>query len=90
MSHVSSTCSAERDVTTANAPDPPKRPPLDLAPVRAGLLEALDPERTVPARVAARLTVNVRRAVVPADPLEPVMASPIFHDPMYEPLRDLS
>jgi hypothetical protein len=81
---------ADRDVVTANAPDPAERPMLDLAPIQAGLLAALDPERTVPALVRARLTVNVRRAVVPADPLEPVMASPIFHDPMYEPLRDLS
>jgi hypothetical protein len=80
---------ADRDVTTANAPDPPERPTLDLAPVRSGLLAALDPERTVPALIAARLVVTAR-AVVPADPLQPVMASPVFRDPMYEPLRDLS
>jgi hypothetical protein len=84
--------SADRDVTTANAPDPPERPTLDLAPVRTGLLAALDPELTIPALITARLTVaaDLHRAVVPADPLQPVMASPVFRDPMYEPLRDLS
>jgi hypothetical protein len=82
--------SADRDVVVANAPDPPERPPLDLAGARRGLLASLDPERTIVARIDARLTMNARRDVVPADPLEPVMASPIFHDPMYEPLRDLS
>ena len=84
--------SADRDVTTANAPDPPERPTLNLAPVHTGLLAALDPELTVPALIAARLTVaaDLHRAVVPADPLQPVMASPVFRDPMYEPLRDLS
>jgi hypothetical protein len=81
---------ADRDVAGANAPDPPDRPTLDLGPVQAGLLAALDPERTLPALIRARLRVNVRRPDPPADPLEPVMASPIFHDPMYEPLRDLS
>jgi hypothetical protein len=79
-----------RDVATAHAPDPPDRPTLDLAAMRTGLLRALDPERTVPARVRARLVINAQRGVVPSDPLEPVMASPVFHDSMYEPLRDLS
>lgn len=65
---------------------------LDLAPVRTALLAALDPERTVPALIGARLTVlaGPHQGAVPADPLQPVMASPVFRDPMYEPLRDLS
>jgi hypothetical protein len=84
------TATVDRDVSAADAPDPPERPTLDLAAARTGLLAALDPERTIPARIHTRLTVNAQRGIVPADPLEPVMASPVFLDPMYAPLRDLS
>ena len=64
----------------------------DSVPLRdlsGELLGELDPAKTVPARIGARLRI-------PAgvwdqdDPLEPVMAAPKFPEPMYEPLRDLS
>lgn len=81
---------ADRIVVTSDAPEPPEGPPLPLDDVRDGLLTLLKPERTILARISARLSVKALRTVIPADPLEQIMASPIFLDSMYEPLRDLS
>ena len=58
-----------------------------------GLLAKLDPSRTVPARINARLTQGSGRLPSWIRPdwfddgrIEPVMAAPRFHYPMYEPL----
>jgi len=63
--------------------------PLGLPSVRNGLLGALDPHITVPARTGPRVRVP-QGLWSQGDPLEPVMVAPEFPEPMYGALRDLS
>ena len=70
--------------------DLPAAGPADLGQLGTAVLTRLDPAVTMPARLAALVTVAPGLAWQPADPLEPVMAYPEFPQPMYEPLRDLS
>ena len=73
----------------APTPDPPPPPPADLPALHATLLSRLDPNVTVPARMAALVAVAGRLGWSFEDPIEPIMAAPEFPQPMYEPLRDL-
>ena len=83
------TLQGELDTWTSRA-DPPARPPLDLRRTRTTLLRALDPDKTLPARVAARVRVPQERGWDPEDPLEGIMAAPEFPTPMVTALRELS
>jgi hypothetical protein len=75
---------------------PPVRNAFDQ--IRLGLLAQIDPRRTV--TTFARVMVGGGAAPPPPPPvppnstalapIEPVMTSPTFPQPMYEPLRDLS
>jgi hypothetical protein len=74
-------------------------PPLELPPLvsvpltqfQATLSISLEPRTTFAASIQGRLNLAPAVAVQPgADPLEPVMAAPIFPQPMYKPLSDLS
>lgn len=80
----------DRVVLGTDAPAAPLGPTVDLAVARAGLLVRLDPALTVPTRVRARLTIDVRAGVPRRDELDPVMASPHFNDPMWKALRDVN
>jgi hypothetical protein len=63
--------------------------PLDMSGTKTALLQSVDPEKTIKARVQASL--RIAGAAEPAgDPLEPIMDAPDFPQPMYEALRDLS
>ena len=64
------------------------RPALDLSTLAASVLTALDPEQTVVARIASRVSVPARQAG--ADPLDPVLAVPRFPQPMWETLDETS
>jgi hypothetical protein len=64
------------------------RPALDLGTLAASMLTALDPEQTVTARIASRVSVPARPAG--ADPLDPVLAVPRFPQPMWETLDETS
>jgi len=75
-----------RTVDLADVPEPPA---LDLAAVRTTMLARLDPEVTVPTRMAARVQI-APGLWAPTDPIEPIMVYPRFERPMYEALRDLS
>jgi hypothetical protein len=66
-------------------PDPTPTP-LDLQAARQIAESALDAEKTVPARVLERLS-NLDPGWTPGDELEPIMASPSFAAPMFDPLR---
>jgi hypothetical protein len=70
--------------------DPPQQPSLDLAALKTTLMTRLDPTVTVPRRMQALISLSARLPWLPADPLEPIMAAPVFPQPMYIPLRDLS
>lgn len=72
----------------------PEEPPpttLDLSATKAKLLLALDPAITLPKRVLSfvALPANVTY-LKPVETIVPAMAHPVFQDPMYEGLRDIS
>ncbi|HET6977870.1 MAG TPA: hypothetical protein VFI24_16180 [Pyrinomonadaceae bacterium] len=56
--------------------------------IKTKLLESVDPEKTITARVQAALSTNGNQSN--GDPLESIMDAPTFPQPMYEALRDLS
>jgi hypothetical protein len=69
-------------------PTPTRRPALDLPTLRAVLLDATDPAKTVPQRIRARVTLPP--GWQPTDPLEPVWVAPRFDTPLYRDLTELS
>ena len=81
------------------APSTPDLPPIQedtfVAEFKNRVLVKLDPEATVLARARKRLslggTLNTRfKDGFRGDPLDSIMWSPEFKQPMYEPLRDMS
>jgi hypothetical protein len=64
-------------------------PPMDLSDTKDKLLQNLNPEKTINARVQASLRI-AGGAEPRGDPLEPILDAPDFPQPMYETLRDLS
>lgn len=79
----------DRAVGLVDAPPPPPGPILDLTSTRQALLSRIDPQVTISARVHRRLQSNARMSVVPRDDLDPVMACPIFLDPMWQGVHGL-
>jgi len=63
--------------------------PINLSEIKEKLLRSVDPEKTIKIRVNASLELapGIGNA---DDPLEPILDSPDFPQPMYEALRDLS
>lgn len=72
----------------SNPPAP--RPSIDLGQKSAAVIAALNPKVTVERRTASLVTVAAHLNWRPKDPLEPIMAAPVFPQPMYAPLRDIS
>jgi len=70
--------------------NPAPLPALDITALHATIVSRIDPVLTVPRRVQNLVSVSIRLAWTPVDPLEPIMAYPEFPQPMYAPLRDLS
>jgi hypothetical protein len=62
--------------------------PIDVPAMAATVLTAIDPARTVGASLNQRL--GILTPWHPPDPLDPVMAAPIFTQPLYKPLFDVS
>ncbi len=71
-------------------PDPAPAPSVNLGQIAKILRLQLNPELSLPPRVARRVAVPVGRNWDPADPLESIMAAPEFPTPMFWPLRALS
>jgi hypothetical protein len=69
---------------------PPPGSTADLTALHATVLAALDPRVTVGASLRRRIALDPGLRWQPADPLEPIMAAPVFERPMYEPLAELS
>lgn len=63
---------------------------LLLSPLRAGLLEVMDPEKAIVAPLAARLQLESNMVGPSATTLKPVMAHPIFPLPTYPYLNEIS
>ena len=61
---------------------------MNLADTKAQLLQSVNPEKTINARVHASLII-AGGTESRADPLEPILDAPDFPQPMYEALRDL-
>jgi hypothetical protein len=62
---------------------------MNLLATKAELLQSVNPEKTIAARVQASLII-AGGTESRADPLEPILDAPDFPQPMYEALRDLS
>jgi hypothetical protein len=74
-----------------NLIEPPAAPvSRDLEAMKRQLLIATDPDVTFQQRVKGRLTGAPQTLWSRRDPLDPVLASPRFPQPMSEPLRQLS
>jgi hypothetical protein len=63
--------------------------PMDLEGAKEALLQNLDPDKTINARMQASFSMD-GAAEETGDPLEPIMDAPEFSQPMYEALRDIS
>jgi len=60
-----------------------------ISTIKTAAFASLAPARTVTDAVMASFQINSPKAVT-GDELEPIMDAPVFPQPMYEPLRDLS
>ena len=71
------------------APVPSQVSTINMVDTRKALLQSIVPAMTITKRMdfSVRLAPDVNKT---DDPLEPVMDSPLFPQPMYEALRDLS
>ena len=70
-------------------PRPPD-PLSDLGALPARVLGAIAPARTIGDRIARTLPVVAGRPATDPRRMAPVMAYPVFPDPLFEPLRGLS
>lgn len=68
---------------------PPAQQPMSLQGAKTELMNNLDPEKTINARMNASIKIEGAAAQA-GDPLDPIMEAPEFPQPMYEALRDLS
>ena len=69
---------------------PAPAPALALNELRAKLVEATEPARTIHQRVLARLRVPGLDLGARKDPLDTIMAAPAIDQPMYKPLAAMS
>lgn len=65
-------------------------PQMNLSDTKGALLQSINPEKTINARVQASLSIANGAEPPGSDPLEPILDAPDFPQPMYEALRDLS
>lgn len=80
---------ARRGSTVLDVPADPARPPLGVGQVVNELLARLDPSVTVVARIGARIKLPDSVRPRPGhDPLEEILAAPVFSQPAWELVRD--
>ncbi|HHG85341.1 MAG TPA: hypothetical protein ENJ82_11400 [Bacteroidetes bacterium] len=77
---------------SANWPDVDMGSPLTLATVTNDVIDSVEPRKTIPIAVYASLSFeNVLGFILPPPQvIIPVMAYPVFPEPMYEAVKDLS
>ncbi|MGN6106368.1 MAG: hypothetical protein ACTHU0_14770 [Kofleriaceae bacterium] len=78
---------AQRELTPGQ-PEVLRR--LEMSALRTRMVTALDPKLSIPAGFGPRLVRSPGFVWNPPDPIEPVMAHPVFPQPMYAPLAALS
>lgn len=72
-------------------PQPPRKTPLNLGRTASTLVRALNPVLVIPRRARSVVAIPATfKYLRPLETIVPVMAHPVFADPMYQPLRDLS
>jgi hypothetical protein len=84
--------SALKDVYTFTSvafPEPP-RASLDLPTLARSVVQAIDPRVTIPARIRGSVTIPPWILDNLVEEFTPVMAYPVFDEPMYKPLADIS
>jgi hypothetical protein len=64
--------------------------PLAIGTIATTLTTALNPVTAIPAAMGPRVVKAVGFVFSPADPIEPIMAYPQFHQPMSKPLAEIS
>jgi hypothetical protein len=74
---------------TLPAPEP--RPVADISAISITLVNALNPKSTIVQRTLSTISIPSIFNFQPSqETIVPIMAHPVFADPMYKPLRDLS
>ncbi len=68
----------------------PARPALDVPALATAVVEALDPDVTIPRRVLYGIALPERFAKIVAEQFQEAMAYPVLDVPMYRPLVDIS
>ena len=63
---------------------------VDLAAMQSKLMTALDPRKTFAAALNDRVILGPGIVWQPEDPIDEIMIAPVFPQPMYQPLSDLS
>ncbi len=66
------------------------RTPARLDALSKDILDQLDPRKTIPASYQHRIQLKDPQRWRPKDPLEPVMVYPVFPQPMYAALAEVS
>jgi hypothetical protein len=72
-------------------PAPGPRPQADTGALSNTLVKALNPKSTILQRALSTIAIpGTFQYLRPKETIVPIMAHPVFADPMYRPLRDLS
>jgi hypothetical protein len=72
-------------------PAPGPRPKADVGTLSNTLVRALNPKSTILQRALSTILIpSTFQYLRPKETIVPIMAHPVFADPMYKPLRDLS
>ena len=75
----------------AELPKPAIKRPLDMGAVGLKVVKAVNPVTVLPRRARSFVTIpSSFKYLRPVETIAPVMAHPVFSDPMYKPLRDIS
>ena len=75
----------------APSPQAAEKPPLDFTATSLKLVEALNPVYVLPRRFLSFVAMPKSfKYLRHTETIVPVMAHPVFSDPMYKPLRDIS
>ncbi len=72
-------------------PQPEEKPQLDFTAADTTLVATLNPVYAIPRRLLSVVAIpETFKYLRPFETIVPVMAHPVFPDPMYKPLRDIS
>jgi hypothetical protein len=73
-----------------STPAPEPKPPVDMGTVSNALVNALNPRTAILQRTMSMIDLGSSFSSARSFTIAPVMGHPVFPDPMYKPLRDIS